>query len=132
MRVYDILVCKPFTFRLKVAYRNLFGVEPKLGWDDPVPSNHRNVWISLMNMMISARGVSFRRATRPPGAVGKSQLVCFFDGSDDGFATGECDGQVSLSWVQSSGPLGPRRWVVPLVGYWSYLSLTSLSCVFLD
>ena len=40
--IYDLLgLCAPFTLRLKVAFRDLFAVEPKLGWDDPIPASHQ-------------------------------------------------------------------------------------------
>ena len=85
--IYDILgLCAPFTLRLKVAFRNLFAVEPKLGWDDPIPASHRETWWSLLAMMDSVKQVVFPRATRPRNAIGKCQLICYFDGSDLAFA----------------------------------------------
>ena len=81
--VYDILgLCAPFTLRLKAAFRDLFSVEPKLEWDDELPPDHQTIWWQLLEMMASSEGVVFPRATRPPNAVGKCTLVCFFDYSD--------------------------------------------------
>ena len=77
--IYDILgLCAPFTLRLKVAFRDLFGVEPKLDWDDPIPTDHQELWWKLLNMMASVKQVVFPRATRPFHAIGKCELVCFF------------------------------------------------------
>ena len=51
-------------------------------WDDEIPPDHQTIWWQLFEMMASSEGVVFPRATRPPNAVGKCTLVCFFDGSD--------------------------------------------------
>ena len=115
-RIYDVLgLCAPFNLRLKVAFRNLFAIEPKLAWDDPIPSHQRELWIFLMEMMISAKEISFLRATRPIGAVGKSQLICYFDGSDDAFS-----GVLYVRWSLADGSvavilMGSKSRVTPLI-----------------
>ena len=113
--VYDILgLCEPFSVRLKVAHRDLFAVEPKLLWDETIPPANQKIWVSLMEMMISAKEVSFPRATRPLGATGKSQLICFFDGSDHAFAS-----VIYVRWVLHDGSvvvllMGCKSRVTPL------------------
>ena len=81
--IYDPLgLVTPVTIRLKVAFRNLFKCDPALNWNDLIPSADQETWYKLIEMLVKSKSIVFPRATRPPNAFGKSQMVSFFDGSD--------------------------------------------------
>ena len=85
--IFDPLgLTTPFTTRLSVAFQDLFRVKPPLNWDDIIPQDSQKVWKEIIIMMSETKEVSFPRATKPHNAVGKSQLICYFDGSDHAFA----------------------------------------------
>ena len=87
--IYDPLgLAAPITIKLRVEFRNLFRADSTLGWDDLIPSVvDQDLWLALIKMLVEAGKVTFPRATTPPNAVGKPQLICYFDGSDVAFAT---------------------------------------------
>ena len=114
--IFDILgLCSPFTVRLKAAFRDLFGIEPRLEWDDELPPEHTEVWLPLLHMMAATKEVAFPRATRSPNAIGQCTLICFFDGSDDAYgavlyARWELtDGSVSVILVGSKPRVTPLK-----------------------
>ena len=85
--IYDPLgLVVPVTIRLRVAFRDLFRPGLNLSWDDPIPAEDHATWLQLFTMLINSKPIEFRRATSPPHTTGKSQLICFFDGSDHAFA----------------------------------------------
>ena len=86
--VYDPLgLVAPITTRLRVAFRDLFQIESPMKWDDPIPPGPcQNLWLELIHLLVHAGKVTFPRATKPANAVGKCQLICFFDGSDVAYA----------------------------------------------
>ena len=55
-------------------------------------------WLDLIHMLVRAGKLSFQRSTKPSNAIGKSQIVCFFDGSDVAFAA-----SIYIRWVLSNG-----------------------------
>ena len=55
-------------------------------WDDPLEGSIRNTWIGLMKMLVKAGGISFKRSTKPVGAIGSCTIISYFDGSDNAFA----------------------------------------------
>ena len=86
--IYDPLgLVTPITVRLKVAFRDLFRHGLNLAWDDPIPREDHEHWSKLVLMLVTSRSISFPRATKPQNAVGKCQLICFFDGSDLAYAS---------------------------------------------
>ena len=98
--IYDPLgATSPITIKLRVEFRNLFGTDSTLGWDDPIQSVEiQNLWIRLIQELISAGKVTFPRATTPSNAIGKPQLIGFFDGSDSAFAAA-----IYIRWVLKDG-----------------------------
>ena len=97
--IYDPLgLVTPVTIRLKVAFRNLFKCDPALNWDDPIPSADQETWYKLIEMLVKSKSIVFPRATRPPNAFGKSQMVCFFDGSDVAYAS-----VIYVRWILDNG-----------------------------
>ena len=102
--IYDPLgLITPLTIRLKVAFRNLFTSDPGLDWDDAIPPKDHLVWFELISMLVKSKNVIFPRATRPLDVVGKSQLFCFFDGSDVAYAS-----VIYVRWVLRDGSIVVR------------------------
>ena len=86
--IYDPLgLTAPVTIRFKVAFRNLFRHGLDLKWDDPIPAEDYEHWSKLIQMIVSSQRINFRRSTKPANALGKCQLICFFDGSDSAYAS---------------------------------------------
>ena len=86
--IYDPLgLIAPLTIRLKIAFRDLFRSELNLKWDDLIAAENHNSWIQLIQILTEGKAISFPRATKPEQAVGKPQLICFFDGSDLAYAS---------------------------------------------
>ena len=71
---------------MKVAYRDLFRLEPELGWDDEIPQTEKVKWLQLLRQFQEVSNVSFPRSTKPERAVGSPEVVGYFDGSDDAYA----------------------------------------------
>ena len=84
---YDLLgLLAPIIIHLKVTYRDLFRIEPALEWDDPIPPKELKVWKELLKLLKSIDGVKFPRATKPEKAIGRAELIGYFDGSDNAYA----------------------------------------------
>ena len=82
---HDILgLVSPITIRAMVAYRDLFRIEPALGWDDEIPLKEKLKWIKILRVFHETSTVKFQRSTKPKLAVGDPEIVGYFDGSDDG------------------------------------------------
>ena len=80
---YDPLgLVSPITVRLKKSLQELHSPEYKLGWDTEVKGELREQWVRLVEMLIMAGSIQFRRATRPTNAVGNPELIVYWDGSD--------------------------------------------------
>ena len=104
----------PTTIKLRVEFRNLFSADTSLDWDDPISSiAAQDLWVSLIGELIQAGKVTFPRAITPPNAIGKSQLITYFDGSDNAYAAAiyirwELDsGEIDVSLVTSKAHVTP-------------------------
>ena len=82
--IYDpIGLASPVTIKIRVAFRTLFQANSTLGWNDPIlDKDTQNNWLALIKTLDEAEKVSFPQTTTPSNAVGKPQLICYFDGSD--------------------------------------------------
>ena len=99
--IYDPLgLIAPLTIRLKVAFRNLFRPGLDLKWDDPIPAQDLKEWMCLIQMITQAERIYFPRAVKPVQAVGKCQLICFFDGSDLAYAS-----VIYVRWLLADGSI---------------------------
>ena len=77
----------PITIRLRAAFRDLFRSGSAIEWGALLPPGpSQTLWLSLIQMLVCAGKITFHRNTKPHNAVGKSQLISFFDGSDFAFA----------------------------------------------
>ena len=74
----------PLVIRLKVAVREMY--RQKLGYDEILPPALQKLERDLIRLVVEAGNLEFRRCTRPGNAVGKSVMICFFDGSDEAFS----------------------------------------------
>ena len=96
---------------LKVKLKELY----KLGidWDVPLSGSLRQDWIKLFELLVLCGEVSFKRSTKPVGAIGSCSLICFFDGSDlaFGFAIYArwilSDNSVSVNLVAAKARIAP-------------------------
>ena len=55
------------TATLKLALHDL--VKRKLAWDDPIPDNLRNLWISHFEMITEIKNINYKRAVVPTNAI---------------------------------------------------------------
>ena len=112
---HDLLgLISPITVRLMAAYRDLFRIEPVLGWDDEIPLQEKAVWVQLLRVFNDVSTVTFPRATKPKLAAGNPEIVGYFDGSDDAFAA-----VAYLRWTLSDDSIhvtlaGSKAKVTPL------------------
>ena len=84
---YDpIGLAAPFIVCAKILMRRLHTY--KLDWDDPVPDQDRNDWMSFFKSLFEMEKLQFTRSTKAPGAIGVPTLIVFSDASED--AIGAC------------------------------------------
>ena len=97
----DILgIASPFTVNFKVLMRELFLLDEPLTWDEEVPGECVDEWVSLISEALHAEKLWFPRSTRPAGAVpGAGLAVVGF--SDLGQLAYE--GRVYLRWPLVGG-----------------------------
>ena len=96
---HDLLgLVSPITIRAMVGYRDLFRIEPALGWDDDIPLAEKKKWIEIFRIFREVSNIKFRRSTRPKSAVGHPEVVAYFDGSDNAYAA-----VIYLRWTLSDG-----------------------------
>ena len=101
---YDLLgLISPITIRLKVAFRDLFCINPPLGWDDVLPYEKRKEWIELLELLRDVNCVKFPRATKPCNAKGPPTLIGYFDGSDNAYVA-----VVYLRWILDDDSIDVR------------------------
>ena len=112
---YDPLgVASCVLISLKVRLKELY----KLGieWYTPLEGNLRNDWIQMLEMLVLAGEVRFRRTTKPENAVGSCTMICFFDGSDLAFGF-----VMYARWVMTDGSVwvnlvAAKARIAPLYG----------------
>ena len=61
--------------------KKLFEGEDKLNWDDEIPSEAKEAWISVIAEAVESDGLCFPRCVRPQGALGQPVVVGFCDGA---------------------------------------------------
>ena len=109
---YDPLgIISPLTIKMRVGMKELYTMD--IGWDTPLGGETRQFWVGMFKSLVFTDGISFRRCTRPVGAVGKCILIGYFDGSDWAFAIAIYarwnmqDGSVFVNLVASKAKVGP-------------------------
>ena len=64
--VYDPLgLDGPFTVRAKILMRHLWGSDQKLDWDDPIPEENRENWITFFKDLQDMGQIRFMRCMKP-------------------------------------------------------------------
>ena len=98
-----LLAC--ILIQLKIALRDLFGFEPKLDWDDPIPDHMKQKWIKLIGLLKSVELIRFKRCIKPENAIGDPELLMFSDGSSDAMCT-----VAYARWLLSDSKFECRLW----------------------
>ena len=97
--MYDPLgLAGPFTVRAKILMRRLWASDEKLDWDDPIPEETKQHWLTFFDDLTEMNNVRFERCMRPPDAVGDPVLIIFSDASNEAY--GSC---AYARWKQRSG-----------------------------
>ena len=97
--MYDPLgLAGPFTVRAKILMRRLWASDEKLDWDDPIPEETKQQWLTFFDDLTEMNNVRFERCMRPPDAVGDPVLIIFSDASNEAY--GSC---AYARWKQQSG-----------------------------
>ena len=85
-KFYDLLgLISPFIVRAKIMMRRLWSVEPKLGWDNPLPDDLMQKWVKYFKEVPNLGKIEFPRAVKPNEAIGAPDLVIFSDGSMEAY-----------------------------------------------
>ena len=82
----------------KILLRKLTSIEPRLGWDDPIPSEYQSNWNAFIKHLESLQTLSFNRCIKPDDAVDNPILLTFSDTSENMFCA--C---CYLKWKTSQG-----------------------------
>ena len=84
--IYDPLgLAGPFTVRAKLMMRKIWASHNELGWDDPIPEDHKNKWKAFFEDLLEMKHVKFKRCMKPDEAVDDPVLIIFSDGSNEAY-----------------------------------------------
>ena len=96
---HDLLgLISPITIIAMAGYRDLYRLEPALGWDDEIPIKEKQKWVNILHILNEVSSVGFQRSTKPKSAVGNPEIIGYFDGSDNAYAA-----VVYIRWTLSDG-----------------------------
>ena len=87
--MYDLMgLAALITIKLRIGFRWFFKSHPTLEWNTPLPpGSDKDHWLGLILMLVQADPVIFNRCIKPANALGNCELITYFDGSDDAFAS---------------------------------------------
>ena len=114
--LYDPLgLAGPLTVRAKILMRHLWGSDRKLDWDDPIPEENKENWITFFKDLQDMNHVRFMRCMKPSDAIGEPVLIVFSDASQDAY--GACayvrwkrrNGQFESNLISSKNRLAPIK-----------------------
>ena len=114
--IYDPLgLAGPFTVRAKILLRQLWGMEEKLNWDDPIPDKYTRDWKQFCQDLLEMNDVKFKRCLMPEDAIDDPILIIFSDGSSHAY--GACayyrwklnNGQFKCRLILSKNRLAPIK-----------------------
>ena len=121
--VYDPLgLAGPFTVRAKILMRHLWGSDRKLDWDDPIPEENKENWITFFKDLQDMNQIRFMRCMKPSDAIGEPVLIVFSDASQDAYAA--CayvrwkrqNGQFESNLISSKNRLAPITFAATRIG----------------
>ena len=85
-RIYDPLgLLTAFILKFKLLLRLIWADEEKFDWDDILPDNLQEEWLTLKAELESVSEIQFKRPLTPEDAIGQPQLIIFSDGSSLAF-----------------------------------------------
>ena len=88
----------PYMVKLKILLRRIWTIEPKVDWDDELPTEIKNEWFTILDEMKEVPRIKFTRAIKPVDSIGDPDLVIFSDGSKQAY------GAVAyLKWKTENG-----------------------------
>ena len=86
-KFYDpVGLLTPITVTAKIIIRKIWAFLPKVGWDDPLPTELQKEWSSFRESLLHVRSLKFSRSFRPKDAQ-LPVLILFSDGSKDAYGT---------------------------------------------
>ena len=86
-RIYDpIGLLAPVTVSAKIILRKIWAYQPKVDWDDPLPTELQREWNSFRESLLYVKSLKFSRSLKPANAE-SPLLVIFSDGSKDAYST---------------------------------------------
>ena len=93
------MFASPFTVRFKALMRQMFQVEVPLHWDDQIPEDMREAWVSIITEALECGQLPFDRSTKPSDAVPDlgPTIVGFSDYAGEAF-----DARVYLRWKRNN------------------------------
>ena len=104
------LIC-PLLIILKIHLRELFGPGVSLSWDEPIPPENHDDWVTILTMFLKMGDIVLDRAVRPEGAIGPPELIGFSDGSLVAYGCA-----VYIRWKKAKSLIAdPDRYFVKLV-----------------
>ena len=76
----------PVLVKAKILLRKIWGLDPKIDWDDELPREVKEAWCRLFDEMNGIYELSFDRALTPDDTTNKSPvLIIFSDGSREAY-----------------------------------------------
>ena len=86
-KFYDpVGLLTPVTVTAKIILRKIWAFSPKVGWDDPLPTELQKEWSSFRESLLHVRSLKFSRSFRPKDAQ-SPVLILFSDGSKIAYGT---------------------------------------------
>ena len=86
-RLYDpIGLLAPVTVSAKIILRKIWAHQPRVDWDDPLPTELQKEWNAFRESLLYVKSLRFNRSVKPPNAE-SPVLVIFSDGSKDAYST---------------------------------------------
>ena len=86
-RFYDpVGLLAPVIVSAKIILRKMWAFQPKVDWDDPLPTELQREWNSFRESLLHVRSLKFNRSVKPKNAE-SPVLILFSDGSKDAYGT---------------------------------------------
>ena len=106
-------IAEPFLVRFRLLMKDLFDSKDPLLWDDSIPMDKMNGWLSLIAEAVLAGEITFPRKCRPDNAIGGPVIACLGDGALPAYGgciyliwEFACNNPSSCNLVSCKGKLG--------------------------
>ena len=131
--LYDPLgLAAVVTIRARIAMQNLWRLD-KIGWDDPLPPEHSEIWQDLFVDLGKLDAVQFPRCVKPDMASGVPELHVFADASTSAYGAvaymmWHSTGGTSVRLLTAKGRVAPiRQTTVPRLELMAALIASKIS-----